>query len=391
MPSPNFIINYKPGDFFYDTINPENNADVLASFPFSKESVIKWANKVANPNPPINQITDIFDPQISTIIINEKYDFKNTFLPGNITFNSNFNNLTLSLTGSSVNGSTDGGSSFVNDITPQIAGISGNIVIQSNGQPTTLEINKGNDSNIQWKQDATNAWQPTFDINTALSQEIPFTDVDGGQSTVIMTSNNPRCKYRKTCTMNHWHYSGPCNTQITTASDGSTTCKCICTGVPVFNSEPHSHCDSYNINPDGTVTTPLGGQSAPEGIGLIAAIQGMKMNLTANFPQSSFFSDFYGGDSPGSPGSKISLPFNESEALKKNEELIRQMIFNYYKEVNQNIELQKKIQAKGNKEVSASQALTDANVKYKTEYLNVFNTVAGIFGVAGYIYLVGQT
>ena len=67
------------------------------------------------------------------------------------------------------------------------------------------------------------------------------------------------------------------------------------------------------------------------------------------------------------------------------------MIFNYYKEVNQNIELQKKIQAKGNKEISSSQALIDANVKYKTEYLNVFNTVAGIFGVAGYIYLVGQT
>jgi hypothetical protein len=121
-----------------------------------------------------------------------------------------------------------------------------------------------------------------------LSQIIPFTDIDGGKSNIIMTTSNPRCKFRKTCTMKHWHYSGECTTQINTDANGLTSCNCICTGVPVFNEDTHSHCDRYDINADGTATTPLGKEVAPAGLGLVSAIQNMKLNLKAQFEPSSF-------------------------------------------------------------------------------------------------------
>ena len=106
-----------------------------------------------------------------------------------------------------------------------------------------------------------------------------------------MTSGNPRCKYRQTCTMNHWHYSEGCTTKIVN-ENGVTRCQCNCKGVPVFNNNPHSHCDPYIINDNGSVSSPIGDVSPPTGLGLVAAIQGMKLNLQADFPKSKFFSNY---------------------------------------------------------------------------------------------------
>jgi hypothetical protein len=58
--------------------------------------------------------------------------------------------------------------------------------------------------------------------------------------------------------------------------------------------------------------------------------------------------------------------------------------------VNENIKLQKLALQTGTKESTQTQALQDATVQYKTEYLNVFNTVVGIFGAAGYIFLMSK-
>jgi hypothetical protein len=406
MPSKTFTIQYNANDFFYNTADITQNQDLLSTFPFKKEDVIIWANKVANPNPHITDIYDIFDPQISEIILNPSYDFKNTFLPGNMVFNTDFNNITLSLSGKSnaTSSGTTGDTSTVkteeiNNLTNQSAPITGSIVLESkdpNQESATLEINSGANSNIQWTQDDTNSWQSSFDINAALSQELPFTDVDGGSSTVILTTNNPRCKVRKTCTMNHWHYSGGCTSQIITGANGSS-CKCNCQGVPVFDNAPHSHCDPYNIENDGSASTPLGPVAGPPGLGLVAAIQGMKLNLNAKFPQSQFgdlASALNNGSGAGGASGNVSdltFPFKDSSGLIQNDETIRQIIFDYYTEVNKNIKLQKTVNNKGEKSATSDQALVDANVQYKTEYLNVFNIIAGIFGAAGYIYLMGKT
>lgn len=398
MPAPTFTLQYKPSDFFYNIVDTGKNADLLASFPFNEKKLIVWANKVANPEPPITSISDIFDPQISSIILNPTYDFKNTFLPGNMVFNDNFEKIALGLSGSGI----------TNNISPETASISGQIILQPTSpdqKPTTLEINTGKDSNIEWKKDESNIWQPSFDINAALSQEIPFTDIDGGQSTIITTSDNPRCKYRKTCTMNHWHYSGPCKTQIIKARNGSTSCKCVCTGVPVFSDTPHSHCDSYNINANGTADTPVGQQQSPAGLGLVAAIQGMKLKLNAQFPQSQFLSDGSGAndgtgvsdgtgttDATGATGvSNISLPYKDSNTLIQNDKIIRKLIADYYFQVSENIRVQQTIKGRGIKDVTSQQVLMDATVQYKTEYLKVFNIIVGIFGAGGYIYLMNQS
>jgi len=375
MPATSFMIKYKPNDFFYNIVDSTRNTDLLASFPFNQTNVIEWANRVAQLQPPITSVIDIFDEQLSNIILNPKYDFKNTFLPGNMIFNDKFDKLTMNLTGISITNTQK--------ISKQTAQITGNIVlkpISPNDKPTTLEIKTG-DSNINWEQDETNAWQPAFDINASLSQEIPFTDVDGGQSKVIMTSGNPRCKFRASCTMNHWHYSKPCTTQIIN-ENGQTSCKCQCSGVPVFNNQPHSHCDPYVINPDGSVKTQSGSSNPPTGLGLVAAIQGMKFNLKANFPQSQFF-DEINEDSSGN----VSLPFSNSVALNQNSETIRQLVYDYYFTVSKNITLQKTIQSKSSKDITSNQALIDATIQYKLEYLNVFNIIVGVFGTTGYIYL----
>ena len=370
MPSPTFTIEYKNGDFFYNTIDTEKNASLLATFPFDTEKVRVWANDVAKPEPPIESITSIFDPQISQIILNPDYDFQNTFLPGNIVFNNNFNQLTFDLMNPP------------KSTTERSAVISGNIMLMpGQGPPTVLAVNPGESSKINWKQDNMNSWQSDFDINAKLSQNIPFTDIDGGQSTIIMTTNNPRCKYRKTCSMKHWHYSGKCTTQIRTNANGLTSCHCMCEGVPVFNDQPHSHCDSYNMNPDGTATTPLGIEKPPAGLGLVSAIQNMKLNLNATFPQSSF----------GTAGGNVELPYKDAAVLVEGDKNIRELIYKYYYEVNENIRLQNAIQNRGSKDVTAKQSLLDATVKYKKEYLNVFNIGIGIIIVAGYVYTMGKS
>ena len=370
MPSPTYTIEYKNGDFFYNTVATEQNTPLLATFPFTKEKVMKWANDVAKPEPAITSIDNIFDPKISAIILNPEYDFQNSFLPGNIVFNNNFNQLTFDLMNPP------------KTLSNKSAPITGNIMlIPGQGPPTVLDINPGASSKINWQQDNMNSWQSSFDINSKLSQNIPFTDIDGGKSSIIMTTDNPRCKYRKTCTMKHWHYSGKCTTQINTYTNGLTSCNCICTGVPVFNDQPHSHCDRYDINADGTATTPLGKEVAPAGLGLVSAIQNMKLNLNASFPQSVF----------GSAGGNVALPYKDQTSLVAGDANIRKLIYEYYYEVNENIRLQGAIQNRGSKDVTSKQALLDATVQYKKEYLNVFNIAIGIIGVAGYIYVMGKT
>jgi hypothetical protein len=371
MPSPTFTIEYKNGDFFYNTIDSRKNGNLLATFPFEKEKVLAWANAVATPEPPIANIDHIFDPKITQIILNSEYDFQNTFLPGNIRFNDNFNELKLDLlnpTGGPVQNSAD---------------ITGNIMLiseQSKSGPTILDINPsgggGVNSKINWKQDSMNSWQSDFDINANLSQNIPFTDIDGGKSTFIMTTANPRCKYRKTCTMKHWHYSDGCKTQIVTDNAGNTSCNCICEGVPVFNDQPHSHCDSYIINSDGTAVGPFGKEKLPSGLGLVSAIQRMKLNLSASFPSSNF----------GTPGGNVLLPYHDKAGLVEGDANIRKLIYDYYYEVSENIRLQNAIQNRGSKDVTSKQSLLDATVQYKKEYLNVFNIGIGIIVVAGYIF-----
>ena len=96
MPSQSYNMKFRQGDFFYNSLDSTKNIELLATFPFESAAVIRWANQVS-PGVNISSITNIFDPQISGIIMNPNFDFGNTFLPGNMVFNTNFNKITFDL------------------------------------------------------------------------------------------------------------------------------------------------------------------------------------------------------------------------------------------------------------------------------------------------------
>ncbi len=366
MPSQTYNMKFRQGDFFYNSLDTRKNMDLLATFPFESAAVIKWANEVS-PGANISSITNIFDPQISGIIMNPNFDFGNTFLQGNMVFNNNFNKITFDLINPSAAGSNSNKFSEIN----------GELTIfpNSTGLPSTLDISSGK---INWTQDITNSWGPGFRVNADVKQrDISFTDTDGGTSYITQTTNNPRCKYRKTCTLNHWHYSGGCSQQIIKKTDGSTYCKCVCNGQPVFSGNPHSHCDRYELNANGSASGPTGEQNQPNNLGLLQMIKGIRMNLTGNFPKSPF----------GGAGGNVEMGYKNEATLLNNDAKIRELVYRYYGEVNKNIQLQKTLHNNNNIDVTMSQSFKDANVQYKSQYLNVFNIVAGIFCVSGYIYI----
>jgi hypothetical protein len=378
MPSSTVSVGFKPGDFFYNTSDTNKNTNLLATFPFgqtpeSKQKLIDWANDKTNTDPPITSISDIFDPKISKIILNPDYDFTGTFLPGNMTFNDNFNALAIEFSQAAQDALT---------VMEKSSIITGNILlIPNSGAPLTLAINSSSNGSINWKQDETNSWKKNFQVSTGkLSDQIPFTDSDGVVSNIIMTTDNPRCKYRENCTLKHWHYN-TCTSKINTKTVNGktvTTCNCSCSGGPVYNDTPHSHCDNYTINSDGTATTAVGTTDSPAGVDLLSIISSIKLDLSANFPGAPF---------NVGPGGNVELPYKDEADLKKGDENIRKLVFDYYFYVDQNRELQQTVQKTGVKDSTMKQAIIDATVEYKNEYLNVFNIVAGIFGVVGYIYL----
>lgn len=381
MPATTFGLQYKTGDFFY-TIGGDNKS-LLGTFPFgnttdSTNKLIDWANHAANPaNPQIQSIVNIFDSQISPVILDPANHFSDTFLPGNMIFNDDFNKLTID-----IQGNIDGeGGEDTDTIIPTSQPISGELMMNDNDKAKYDII----DGNIGWSQDEQKNWQPDFTLGADISQKYSFLDSDGVESEITHTTTGKDCKTRKLCTLNHWHYSGTCQANKQTTNTGETSCKCTCTGVPVFNADAHSHCDPYILNSDKTVTTPFGIETLPPNIDFNSTMNKIKLTLNAPFPTVPPLT-------PGPDGTtSFDYKYNDVDTLNTNDTKIRKAILNYYYEVNLNKEQQVAIQKRGSKELTSKSALRDANVQYKTEYLNVFNIVVGIFSAGGYIYLMSQS
>jgi len=248
-----------------------------------------------------------------------------------------------------------------------------------------LDINNASTNQISMSVDEFGNLQPNVEVDAGVSPQVAFTDTDGATSNIIITTTGHNCKVRKLCTLNHWHYSGTCQSNIQTDINGNTSCKCSCTGVPVFNDSPHSHCDSYIMTPGSrVVTTPNGTVTPPPGLDFLSMMQGIKLSLTSQFPTVPPLT-------PG-PDGTTSFPYDYlNPSLNAHDLNIRKAILDYYYEVNTNKQLQTSIYQRGSKDATSKTALFDANVQYKTEYLNVFNIIVGIFGAGGYIYLMSQS
>jgi hypothetical protein len=83
----------------------------------------------------------------------------------------------------------------------------------------------------------------------------------------------------------------------------------------------------------------------------------------------------------------MSFPYKQLVDFKREDLTIRTLIYNYYYELNRNIQLRNLIISNDSLDNTAAQKLLDANVQYKKEYLHLFNIFSGILFASGYIYV----
>jgi hypothetical protein len=315
-----YPINYDETGFF------SSNMNIIATIPFSLPAVIDWAKQAPNrpltPNDAMN-IGDVLDSKLSDVITNpgNKDDFVNIFLPGNIYLNSDFGKLTVS---------TDKITS--NSYTPGKVKISG---IDYDGTQVTGE--KGN---------------------------ISF---------LLGTPGSQRVVYQPICTVNHLHYPEGCSVQQVINSTTKTSYyKCVCQGTPVFNSQPHSHCQSFT---NAETDPKLAIQKAYSNKGTMNS----KMSDSTKSRSSNSTS-----------GNTFDVNYENADNLNDTDRLIREAIYQYYYEVVKNIKYKNDL--KSNKTISdtANQALHDSSVKYKNQYLSVFNLFSGIVIVCGYLFAMNK-
>ena len=365
MPEQTYNIGYGANDFFYDS----NNAELSNTIPFNKANLVSWAQRYDTTITSSANI-DVFDPKITAVVFLNQNAFINDYLPGNIVVNnlsnfSNFSNRT-----SDLNGPADTSSKAMN---PKL--IAGNITIQSSMTmpETTYDLNLDT-SSLEYKINSLGKLDQDVSLNGVLSKsEIPYPEPNGSTSYISVNTANPRCKYQKGCTQHHWHYAS-CTTQTFINQDGTSYCKCVCTGPKVNNSEPHDHCSPFNIsqtNANGSVNENF----------FKASLAALIKKITVSIKKEP---DIH--VSSGTDGTLV-FPYQNLTQLNTDDLAIRTLIYNYYYELNRNILLRKKIIANDSLNDSASQVLLDANVKYKKEYLHLFNIFSGILFVSGYIYV----
>lgn len=363
MPEQTYNIGYGINDFFYNS----ENVDLQNSLPFDKYNLVTWANSngAEYSSIPIN----IFDPKISAVVILKKDNFIKNYLPGNIVINQNFSN--FSNFGSF---KTELDASTLNDknITSQLQ--SGNITIKSsitNLPETTFDLSVDEDTNLNYKMNGiTLGDEITFNGNVNYGQ-IPYNEPNGSTSYISVNTSNPRCKYQNNCTITHWHYAS-CTTQTFVNNDGQSYCKCVCKGPKEKNSNPHSHCSPYNIS-----DTNDNGNPNPDAIK--SSLASLINKISFSIKKTPY--------STTSTGNTLEYEYTNGKDFIDTDENIRTKLYDYYYELNRNILLRSKIISNDSADNTASQALLDANVKYKKEYLHLFNIFSGILFVSGYIYV----
>lgn len=382
MPEQSFNIGYGLNDFFHDS----GNVQLMTTVPFDKGNLIAWAK---TKDSSVNQNGNLFDADVTQVVFNGSYktDFINNYLPGNIIINgtndfSDFNTRITNVTNTTNNSSSENSYSLVQ----------GDITLNPSTSPITynFSLNDVDKSSIKYKKDGSMDISSIYvDNNSSVEQEYTETAGQGGGSiTSHITNNsaNPRCKYRNNCTTNHWHYKS-CTTQTFHNPDGTTYCRCVCNGPRVKNNESHSHCSPYDVHLNNGVNgvngvNGSGSNNLPDNVTLTKALSNLikeiKISVKPNKTTSAV---------DATTTKNFNFAYNNSNILSENDSKIRTLLYDYYFELNRNIQLRDLIIKNDSIDSTAKQALLDANVKYKKEYLQLFNIFSGIFFVSGYIYL----
>ncbi len=362
MPEQTYNIGYRPNDFFY---RPEN-VDLEATIPFHKGNLVLWAkSKDISNNIPSNNITiDIFNINVTKVVKTNKNSFIDDYLPGNINIYQKFNNRVTNL--GAPNNVSKSNKDTISSGNITLAGYELDIKPQGKFEYTTNSFGE-----ITSNQEISLSNIGINDLGG-----IPFTEPNQTTSYISLNTANPRCKYQDNCTIDHWHYNS-CKKQTVTKLDGTTYCRCVCTGPKTKDANPHSHCSPFDINEnDQTVGS----------ISYVAKIAALLNDLTRKFEKTE---DATGTVSAN--GENITIGYYYKPDLSNNDYNIRTKLYEYYVALIDNKEYQANIQTNSTLDTTASQALADANVKYKKEYLHLFNIFSGILFVSGYIYVMNKS
>lgn len=374
MPEQSFNIGYGLNDFFYDS----GNVQLMTTVPFHKGNLMVWANSKVSGVANIN--SNFFDVNITKVVFDNsnKDDFITNYLPGNITINGTNNFSDFNIRKTDLNNPA-------NSITENSYALEqGNIVLNPSTSAITYDftLNDISKSSIDYKTDGNMHISSSYVNNQSnVEKTISESDANNNQMTSKITNNsaNPRCKYRNNCTTDHWHYKS-CETQTYHNLDGTTYCRCVCKGPRVKNSDDHSHCSPYDVNYNDTTTGGNSNKLSTDTDVLENAvsklIKDIKISVKPKLPSYS-----------GGGTSTFDFAYNNINDLNGNDLKIRTLLYDYYFELNRNIQLRDLIIKNDSIDSTAKQALLDANVKYKKEYLQLFNIFSGIFFVSAYIYL----
>jgi hypothetical protein len=375
MPEQTYSIGFGKDDFFYST-QQAKLYNLLQTIPFDTGNLIIWCNskeRDTSTTSGTNNESIIFNSEISKIILNNRDDFINNYMPGNISINNNFNSVALGLMASNEHGS---GNSVP---------IGGNIVINTNDNLIPLDISSGSLNystlNGEWNQD--------ISINTIIQKnnmyqyippagQITYQDGSTQQVTVSANTRNPRCKFVNNCREKHEH-STSCRTVTMTDASGQSFCQCVCDVKIVNDDNPHTHCDPINI--EDTAKNGLEKTWVDKYIAhttLTSLLKDITMNLKANFLNNSAATAIDGS---------LFANYKDSDQLKNTDLEIRKTLYDYYAEIIKNRDLQANLMDNKTFNNTAKLISHDATQSYRKQYLELFNVTTGIFLASSYIYI----
>jgi len=324
-----YSIKYDDDSFF------SSDPNVIATFPFNLSDVLTWAKTSSLDSylPADYDTQDLFDEKLSNVIISNKDSFINDFLKNNAYFTSEFSSVKVS---------------------------------------TQIETSDTPESD-----------QPSVNINGVSYKGTKVKSRNGSTSFVIGKPGFQRVNFQPTCTLNHLHFPGQngCGVQRITNISG-TYYKCVCSGTPIFDASPHSHCTEFTNNIKNAQSAYKSSYSSRASIS--SMMSRYKTSRNGNSANANANAD--DGDGDSSNINEMQIDYSNTNSLKDMNLILRELIYNYYCAVKLNTQYKNSIEARQKKLDTQNTALLDSTVKYKNEYLTAFNLLSGIIIVAGYIY-----
>ncbi len=182
-----------------------------------------------------------------------------------------------------------------------------------------------------------------------------------GPRNISNHTGNPRCLFAQKCTKNHDYYSGGCKTQTYINKDGTSYCKCVCSGKKVRNTNntSHSHCEEIKL---GANTTPS----------LSAVQQAANSMKTVSISMTPGFR---------TPSSSSSGNTDEIITPDTKKEEICGLIADYYIALCLNKQKAEKIKKQIGKTLGSNQMREDKHDGYQSQMLRLANVSVGIIGL----------